>query len=373
MQKSYDLVFWQNTPSLHQAPLMRALTSGLGKRVLVVAAGDVSAARLAMGWEGIDYGPADLVIKPSSSQIEALVENNRGATAHIFSGVSSYPGMRRAMNALTRGGHRHIAIITEPWDPRGLAGKLRALKFAFRGKSWHHVDTLFACGVLARKQFASLGCELEKIAPFGYFVDPPARSDNGPRVGKPSIMFIGTLTERKDPRTLIQALALTPPESWDLTMVGDGPLRKVMLDDVLELNLSHRVSFVHRMANNKVRDALAACDLLVLPSQYDGWGAVVSEALMAGTPVIVSNTSGSSDFVASNLQGEIVRFGRPGEIAQALHERLRTSPVTDEARSILRNWANEAISPRAAAEYLWKTVTREKDVPTFPAPWTESI
>ncbi|WP_166787051.1 glycosyltransferase [Cryobacterium sinapicolor] len=373
MHKNYDLVFWQNIPSLHQAPLMRALTSGLGKRVLVVVAGDVSSDRLAMGWEGIDYGDADLVVKPSLSEIKDIVGENRDATAHIFSGVNAYPGISTAMKVLSQGHHRHVAIITEPWDPRGTRGRLRSLKFALRSRSWQHVHTLFACGVLAREQFARLGCESDKIASFGYFVDRPSGNTVITRVAQPSVMFIGTLTDRKDPRSLVQALALTPTGSWHLTMVGDGPLREAILADVDELNLSGRVNFVPRLANDKLRDALAVCDVLVLPSQYDGWGAVVSEALMAGTPVIVSATSGSSDFVSSYLQGEVIQAGRPNEIAQALGRRWSSSPTTADARSALRDWANEAISPRAAAEYLWRTVSREEGTPTLPAPWNKSV
>jgi glycosyltransferase involved in cell wall biosynthesis len=369
VQNKYDLVFWQNMPSIHQAPLMRALTANLGKRVLVVATEAVPKDRLAMGWVDIDYGGADLLITPSASQLKSIVGHNRDATAHIFSGVNSYPEIRRAMKELTRGDHRHVAIITEPWDPRGFLGRLRALKFTFRGRSWRHVDTLFACGELAREQFALLGCDPEKIAAFGYFVDRPPQDQIAKPARLPSILFIGTLTDRKDPRTLIQAMALTPADSWMLTMVGDGPLRQVILDDVQRLNLSHRVTFVHQMANDKLRDALVACDVLVLPSQYDGWGAVVSEALMAGTPAIVSSACGSSDLITSVLQGEVVRCGRPSEIAQALGRRLRSSPVTQEARTTLSNWANAVISPGVAAEYLWATVTREQSARPPSAPW----
>ncbi|WP_370260232.1 glycosyltransferase [Cryobacterium sp. TMT3-29-2] len=273
------------------------------------------------------------------------------------------------MKELTRGHHRHIAVITEPWDPRGLIGRLRALKFAVRGRTWDHVDTLFACGALAREQFASLGCNPEKIASFGYFVDRPPRHDIALPVGRRSIIFIGTLSDRKDPRTLIQALAMARAESWCLTMIGDGPLREGLVDDVRRLNLTDQVKFVHRLENDKVRDALAAADVLVLPSRYDGWGAVVSEALMAGTPVIVSSACGSSDLVISGSQGEVVRCGRPSEVARALDRRWRSSPVTSEARAALSNWANAIISPEAAAQYLWATVTREQGTPTFSAPW----
>ena len=51
------------------------------------------------------------------------------------------------------------------------------------------------------------------------------------------------------------------------------------------------------MDNTKVRLAIEEADLLVLPSRFDGWGAVVNEALGAGTPVLVSDLCGSSYLV----------------------------------------------------------------------------
>lgn len=372
MPKPYDIVFWQNIPSLHQAPLMRALTARLGKRVLVVVADDIPADRLAMGWEKIDYGDADLIVEPSAEKRMKLVEENRDAIAHVFSGVGAYRPVADAMALLARGSHNHIAIVTEPWDPRGLRGRLRALKFGSRRHSLRKIDTLFACGILAGEQFTSLGCDLGKVAQFGYFVDGPAGDLVTPEAGKPSMIFVGTFTRWKDPATLIRALAMTPKDSWQLTMVGDGPLRVRSIQMVEELNLTHRVTFVQSMPNKSVLDSIRLSDLLVLPSKYDGWGAVVNEALMSGTPVVVSRDCGASDLVRDSLQGEVVAPGHASELARAFDRRLRTLPTTCESRKERLDWALDSISPSAAAQYLWNTVTREHGSPIPPAPWSET-
>ncbi|TFD80584.1 glycosyltransferase [Cryobacterium fucosi] len=371
MQEHYDLVFWQNMASIHQAPLMRALATGLDKRVLVVVVEDVSADRLAMGWEGIDYGNADLIIEPSATNRKKLVENNRGAVAHVFSGASAYPAVQQALTTLTQGAHNHVAIITEPWDPRGFRGALRALRFRLRRRSLRRIDTLFACGDLAKKQFTSLGCESSRIAPFGYFVDGPTAEARQSDRDKPGIIFVGSLTSRKDPRALIEALAMTPADSWELTIVGDGPLWDSSIKLVKDLRVGSRVFFARNLANRDVLRKIATSDLLVLTSKYDGWGAVVSEALMAGTPVVVSRECGASDLVRSALQGEVVQAGDPTELARALVGRLSSSPLSNESRAQLESWAHGAISPKVAAQYLWDTVTRGSGVPTAGAPWQE--
>lgn len=54
------------------------------------------------------------------------------------------------------------------------------------------------------------------------------------------------------------------------------------------------------------RACMARADVLVLPSWHDGWGAVVSEALMAGTPAIASDACGSAGVVrASGVGGGV--------------------------------------------------------------------
>ena len=45
---------------------------------------------------------------------------------------------------------------------------------------------------------------------------------------------------------------------------------------------------------SKIGNTIYQADNLVLPSSHDGWGAVTTEALMVGTPVICSDTCGSS-------------------------------------------------------------------------------
>ena len=368
--KNFDVIFWQNIPSIHQAPLMRALADS-GKRVLVVVAEDLPEARRVMGWAGIDYGNADLIISPSVRERLALVEENRDAAAHIFSGLNTYPAISHAMAQLARGRHNHIAIISEPWDSRGLKGRLRKIKFALRRNSLKHVDTVFACGNSASQQFISLGCDPAKIAAFGYFVAGPKDKLLIRKTGVPSLLFVGTFTEWKDPAIVLDALTMTPTSIWDLTMVGDGPLRAGVVEMAKASKSADRISFRRSMPNEALLTLIAASDLLVLPSKYDGWGAVVNEALMAGTPVIVSRACGASDLVRSNLQGEVIEPGSPMELARALTMRFSSSPLSDEARKRLQGWANTTISPMAAAEYLWDAVTRDGRARIPTAPWAE--
>ena len=58
----------------------------------------------------------------------------------------------------------------------------------------------------------------------------------------------------------------------------------------------------------------------MLPSRFDGWGAVVNEALMVGTPVICSDRCGASDLIENGRNGYVFEAGN----ARALRERLHS-------------------------------------------------
>ncbi|NCB33819.1 MAG: glycosyltransferase, partial [Erysipelotrichia bacterium] len=51
---------------------------------------------------------------------------------------------------------------------------------------------------------------------------------------------------------------------------------------------------------------IAACDLFVLPSLYEGFATIVNESLLAGTPVLMTDVSGAREQITSSECGWIV-------------------------------------------------------------------
>jgi len=368
MVDRFDIVFWQNAASIHQAPLMRALTTSLKLRVLVVVPEGVSAKRKAMGWLEPDYGSALLLYSDKSENRKRIVSENRDATAHIFSGLGVYRAVDDAFFELTGGEHGHISVMCESWRPGGLAGVVRRERFRLRLASRkRHIDTLFVSGELARRQFEGLGFEASEIADFGYFVDAPT---SGSSVlyenGILRCLYVGELSERKDPLTLIRALGQCSSTAWRLALYGDGPLAGECRALVRKLGLEGRVDFRGQVSNEEVRMEMRLSDLLVLPSKHDGWGAVVNEALMSGTPVLVSQECGASSLVGAEAQGQVFEAGDVAKLTSILEQRLRLGSVTEDSRRTLVDWAREHISPDVAGEYLW---ARVKGGAVRPPPW----
>ena len=96
---------------------------------------------------------------------------------------------------------------------------------------------------------------------------------------------------------------------------------------------------------------MTKADCLVLPSRHDGWGAVVSEALMAGTPVICSDTCGSAGVVRSSGYGDVFASGDLESLLSSLKIIMSKGHLPSVERRGLANWA-KSLGAEAGAEYL---------------------
>lgn len=155
-------------------------------------------------------------------------------------------------------------------------------------------------------------------------VDPAAvRLELGLAGDAPLVIFAGRLAAQKGVADLIAALDLLHygmPELRTL-IVGDGPLRSQLEELAHAFRLDSRVHFLgHR---NDVPRLLAAADLLVLPSLYEGLPNVVLEAMRFAKPVVATAAPGTTEVVADGRTGLLVPPGDPPALARAMRTVLR--------------------------------------------------
>ncbi len=115
------------------------------------------------------------------------------------------------------------------------------------------------------------------------FADP-ALDVAGERRG---IAFVGSFNDRKNPQSLLRALATMP--GLELTLQGRGPIESELKELAGELGIADRVGFApflgHRKHVGAVIDVMRSAELLCLPSRSEAFALVIIEALAAGTPV----------------------------------------------------------------------------------------
>ena len=146
------------------------------------------------------------------------------------------------------------------------------------------------------------GSNLRSVVPLGETPCPPiplgdhssdgVLSDMG--VGRPYLLFVGTLEPRKNIVRIVQAFERIAKDHPALTLVLAGKLGWHTEEIVAAITNSpvhsriHHLGFVSEIEKSAL---LSNCEMLVYPSLYEGFGLPVLEAMAAGVPVITSNLS----------------------------------------------------------------------------------
>lgn len=150
------------------------------------------------------------------------------------------------------------------------------------------------------------------------------------------IGFVGRLDPVKRVEDLIAAVASLDATQFSLDIWGGGPEFETLL---LHKNLDGgRPRVMFHGAVLDVRQAYAAMDVLVLPSDAEGFGLVLIEAMAAGVPVIGTNVDGIRDVIRDGETGLLVPPRDPSALAaalrrlsedSALRQRLITNALVD--------------------------------------------
>jgi len=140
------------------------------------------------------------------------------------------------------------------------------------------------------------------------------------------VLFAGKLLPAKQPRELLQAfLELAPPEAM-LVFVGEGE-EKPALQALARSNPARPVHFLPFANQSEMPSRYLAADLMVLPSRghYETWGLAVNEAMLLGTPCLVSDRVGCrEDLIVEGETGWSFRVEDPSGLKTALAVALAT-------------------------------------------------
>ena len=343
--------------------------------VTLVAEKGITQHRLRMGWSNPDFGNAKLEVVPNDETIEQLIFREPYRTVHIFSGMRAYPMVWSAFKRCLSG-QAKIGIFSESANWLGIKGKLRlfrSLADAIRFR--RRIDFILAVGHLGVRWFNMSGYPQEKIYPFGYFVEKPlsleAEIQDFRCIGREGVhlCFIGEFIRRKGLNVALKALGTLKNLDWSFLVIGDGSEKTKLETLSIALGLTGRVSFLGTLRNEEAMCTLAGCDLLILPSRWDGWGAVVNEALMRGVRVICTNYCGAADLVNSPERGCVVKARSVGSLKSVMESWIRKGPIKPEAHARIRKWS-QCIEGDAVADYLLRIIDHIKTGGPRPrAPW----
>jgi len=130
-------------------------------------------------------------------------------------------------------------------------------------------------------------------------------------------------------RELALALALLKDLPWRLVVAGDGPAR-AEVEQVLGAAVPGRTCFLGTLAQRRLAEVYAACDLLAWPAVNEAYGMALLEAQAAGVPVASCALRGVPDVVMDGRTGLLAPPGDPAALAQRIRQ-LLLDPVRRRA------------------------------------------
>jgi len=108
------------------------------------------------------------------------------------------------------------------------------------------------------------------------------------------ICMIGSLTKQKN-HIFALKLLFQLQSNFKLVILGEGPLEQKLRFFVNTLNLQKRV-FFKGFVDNAI-SYIKVCDLVLIPSLWEGFGLIAAESLASGIPIVCSNVEGLSEVV----------------------------------------------------------------------------
>jgi glycosyltransferase involved in cell wall biosynthesis len=214
------------------------------------------------------------------------------ATAQLYLEVGSHAEQRLMMMAL----RRIIAVSNEVRARYARELRVPARKLAV-------VPNGIEVPPAVRRPDPALRAELVRGRP-DYVVLTPAR-----------------LHEQKGHAYLLAAAARVPEATF--VLAGDGPLRAELERLAAELNVADRCVFLGYRSD--VSDLLAAADVFVLPSLFEGLPVSVLEAMAAERAVVATAIGGTDEAVTHEVTGLLVPPRDPAALAAAIR-RLQADP-----------------------------------------------
>ena len=219
---------------------------------------------------------------------------------HVHAGVG-WEGLELARRARSAGlpvvRTEHLPyVLTDPDQVRAY------------GDGLADVDRVIAVSEASRLTYAAAGVADGKLATVRNGIDPlvpvsgraASRAALGFDEADRVALVVARFTAQKGHRTLVAALPaiLAIEQRFHVLLVGEGPDRAAIEDAVAAEALSASVHLLGQRED--VAELMAAADLLVLPSEFEGLPLVLLEAMAAGLPIVATAIGGSDEALGAD-------------------------------------------------------------------------
>lgn len=314
---------WTNFPNHYQDSFYAALrTAGVDVRVRYYSS--VPAQRKSLGWSDSTPRPADEDFLPDESGLrQAIVDADD--RIHVVPGYGESI-LWKLSDELVRRRARWVH-----WSEPSRGGLRSWITWPIKRRYARRVNRnalgAFANGDAAIDDFRKWGIAANKIALLPYSAPlPPKDVSPDPdcaafAAGRKAFVFLGSLIHRKGVDVLLKAFAAAQHDvrDWVLLLIGTGDSMGDYQQLAARLGVLDRVLFRGAVKPLHLWSTIAAADVAVLPSRFDGWGVALSEAASMGRALIASDRVGAArHLIRPGENGFRVRAGSVESLESAL-------------------------------------------------------
>lgn len=328
------ICIWMNIPSHYQSAFFQALERRDDVDLRVGYFNGVSLDRAAEGWND-DYSFKEYEFcAESGSSPCSLVEavGDWKERVHVISGYfsselidffceyeaswchwSEMPGIRLAD---LLGFRTPLFRLLNPLMLRCKSSEGARIK--------KHALCAFGQGVLARRAFTQMGVPDKMISDLYYVPEGLKSAEPSEQMvkfaqGRKIFLAVGALCRRKGVDVLLKAFAKQKTDDWCVVICGFDRAEGMYHALAEKLGIQDQVLFLGAYPVERIAEVYTAADVFVLPSRFDGWGAVLNEAASLGVPLIGTDLCGGSwHVIEDGVNGYRVRAGSVSSLAGGL-------------------------------------------------------
>lgn len=164
------------------------------------------------------------------------------------------------------------------------------------------------------------------------------------------LISIGRIAIQKGFNYLVEALAILKNQriNFFCQIVGDGPLRKQLEEQIRAAGLEKSVEITGWLSHEETIERLLKSDAYVSSSVNEGMSVAMLEAMACGLPVIGTNVMGNNEIIENNITGFMAPPKNPALLAEFLRkliedERLRQQ-FSENTKEIIKKYSWEEIA-----------------------------
>lgn len=369
--KNFPSIFlWELAPSPHLGNLLK----GLAVRdfpVRYVVFSEAYESRKGEGWIRPDFPGVDILQVRGREEIQNVIDQSLIGDIHVCVGLRGNQHVLASSAALRKAGRSFWVFMETVNERRWWSVLKRPLYRWLFLRNRRRIEAVLATGATTKAWVEARGMPKERVYEFAYFLDNVEKRVRNLECDKKSfrLLYVGNLIPRKRAHTVIEALKSLPAHVV-LDIVGDGPLRE-QLEALAKAVAPGQVTFYGTRPMPEISGFMANADCLVLPSDHDGWGAVISEALIAGTRVVCSDRCGASVVVRASNAGQVFETFTDGACTAALSAEVARGPTDEADRAQIADWA-QCLTDAAGAAYMEAIIEHVRQGALRPtAPWRD--